>query len=77
MQRALLETSSTSRLEAFSDGVFSIAITLLVLEIRVPTDIEIHSASNRWSALGRQWPNYVGYVLSSFLVLCNGFSERW
>ncbi|MGA7180369.1 MAG: TMEM175 family protein [Thiobacillaceae bacterium] len=43
----------TNRLEAFSDGVFAIAITLLVLEIKLP-----HSGS----ALGRElldlWPSY-------------------
>lgn len=57
----------TNRLEAFSDGVFAIAITLLVLEIRVP-GAEIHSARELWSALGEKWPSYVGYALS-FLVI--------
>ena len=51
---------STSRLEAFSDGVIAIAITLLVLEIHVPTD----QGSDLWHALGRQWPSYVGFVVS-------------
>jgi uncharacterized membrane protein len=31
---------STGRLEAFSDGVFAVAVTLLVLDIRPPTDVE-------------------------------------
>jgi len=57
----------TNRLEAFSDGVFAIAITLLVLEIRVPGS-EIHTTRELWSALGDKWPNYVGYALS-FLVI--------
>src|SRR5436305_79875 len=51
---------STSRLEAFSDGVLAIAITLLVLEIHVPTD----QGADLWHALGRQWPSYVGFVVS-------------
>ena len=53
----------TSRLEAFSDGVFAIAITLLVLEIRVPD----HSA-NLSKALLHAWPSYFAYVVS-FLTI--------
>ena len=54
-----------NRLEAFSDGVFAIAITLLVIEIRPPDLAEGESlASGLWD----QWPSYLGYLLS-FLVL--------
>jgi uncharacterized membrane protein len=60
-------TAPTGRLEAFSDGVFAIAITLLVLGISVPGD-EAHSARDLWSALAAKWPSYVGYALS-FLVV--------
>ncbi len=63
-----MDTSDTNRLEAFSDGVFSIAITLLVLEIKVPGKDELRSVGSLWSALGHRWPNYLGYVLS-FLVI--------
>src|SRR5690349_2045010 len=49
----------TSRLEAFSDGVFAIAITLLVLELHVPTGHEALAA-----ALGHEWPRYLGYLVS-------------
>jgi TMEM175 potassium channel family protein len=54
-----------NRLEAFSDGVFAIAITLLVIEIRPPTPVEGESLAR---ALWEQWPHYLGYFLS-FLVL--------
>ena len=57
--------TDTARLEAFSDGVFAIAITLLVLEIGVP-----HAGSGSQLAhdLGSQWPSYLGYALS-FVVI--------
>jgi uncharacterized membrane protein len=51
--------NDTARLEAFSDGVFAIAITLLVLEVRLP-DVE-GSLSH---LLGELWPSYLAYVLS-------------
>jgi uncharacterized membrane protein len=60
----------TGRLEAFSDGVFAIAITLLVLELKVP-DQQTTSASPAQlaEALLQQWPSYVGLVTSFFTVL--------
>lgn len=53
----------TNRIEAFSDGVFSIAITLLVLEIHPPDDTR-HLAHD----LGRLWPSYIAYVISFLLI---------
>ena len=53
-----------SRLEAFSDGVFSIAITLLVLEIAIPVAAE----KNLLPALVDEWPSYLAYVIS-FLTI--------
>jgi uncharacterized membrane protein len=55
----------TSRIEAFSDGVFAIAITLLVLELRVP---ELHADERLWPALLAEWPQFGAY-LTSFVVL--------
>jgi uncharacterized membrane protein len=46
---------STSRLEAFSDGVFAIAITLLVLEIGVPDGASEDLAHE----LAAQWPSFL------------------
>jgi TMEM175 potassium channel family protein len=53
-----------SRIEAFSDGVFAIAITLLVLEIHVPEDPE----NGLGHALLDQWPAYASYVVSFFVI---------
>jgi uncharacterized membrane protein len=47
-------------MEAFSDGVFAIAITLLVLEIGVPAGSE----DDLLRALGNQWPSYLAYLVS-------------
>jgi uncharacterized membrane protein len=54
-----------NRLEAFSDGVFAIAITLLVIEIRPPT---LTGGESLAEGLWEQWPSYLAYFLS-FLVL--------
>ena len=53
---------SKNRLEAFSDGVFAIVITLLVIEIH-PPDVSAHGSLAR--ALWHQWPSYVGYLASA------------
>lgn len=52
------------RLEAFSDGVFAIAITLLVIEIKVPQPNEVHAAGGLWPALWHLWPSYLAYLIS-------------
>jgi TMEM175 potassium channel family protein len=52
----------TARLEAFSDGVFAIAITLLVLDLAVPATQ--HSAQHLLNAIVDQWPGYLGYIVS-------------
>jgi uncharacterized membrane protein len=58
----------TDRLEAFTDAIIAIAITLLVLDIRVPSREVNESNQALWHALGDIWPNYFGYALS-FIVL--------
>src|SRR3989475_8757474 len=57
-------TSDTARLEAFSDGVFAIAITLLVLEIHVPAPDATQHGRTLLTALRQLWPSYLGYALS-------------
>jgi len=58
----------TSRLEAFSDGVIAIAITLLVLEVHVPDPGDVTSDRALWHALGDLWPSYVGYLISFITI---------
>ena len=53
------QRNDTARLEAFSDGVFAIAITLLVLEVRVPG-----GGGTLAHKLADAWPSYIGYVIS-------------
>ncbi|MEU5256337.1 TMEM175 family protein [Streptomyces longwoodensis] len=60
-------TFSTNRLEAFSDGVFAIAITLLVLDLNVPEPDSLHGRTLAF-ALAHQWPAYFAYLVS-FLVI--------
>jgi uncharacterized membrane protein len=55
---------SASRLEAFSDGVFAIVITLLILDIKVPAGAE----GRLGPALVDQWPRYAAFLLSFFVV---------
>ena len=53
----------TNRLEAFSDGVFAIAITLLVLETKVPLPETVLGAE-----LLQLWPSFLAYIVS-FLAI--------
>ena len=56
---------SSSRVEAFSDGVFAIAITLLILEIRVPNG----EPGKLWAGLLALWPSYIAFLMSFFVIL--------
>ena len=58
---------STGRLEAFSDGVIAVAITLLVLNIQVPTP-PLPAGTTLGHELGANWPVYAAFV-TSFLTI--------
>src|SRR6266446_10883485 len=55
---------SPTRVEAFSDGVFAIAITLLILEIKIP-----HVEHGLWAGLLALWPSYVAFLMSFAVIL--------
>ncbi|WP_345348106.1 TMEM175 family protein [Rhodococcus olei] len=55
-----MNLSETGRVEAFSDGVFAVAVTLLVFDLKVPD----HREGQLLSELARQWPAYAGFFAS-------------
>ena len=59
----------TTRVEAFSDGVFAIAITLLILEIKVPKMDAHMTNSQLFTSLMNLWPSYFAFLLSFTAVL--------
>jgi uncharacterized membrane protein len=60
-----VERNETARIEAFSDGVFAIAITLLIIEVHVPAHRHADTLGHELLAA---WPSYFGY-LTSFLTI--------
>lgn len=62
-------TKGTTRVEAFTDGVFAIAATLLVLDLTTHAFGEISSDADMWAALGGMWELFFNFALS-FVLLC-------
>src|SRR5438093_8037280 len=60
--------SETARLEAFSDGVIAIAITILALDLRVP-QLEEFTSAKFVAAILNEWPSYFAFVLSFTTIL--------
>ena len=63
------EPNPYSRLEAFCDGVFAIALTLLIIDVRIPSKTEINSTADFWHALGHVAPSIFAFVLSFTIIL--------
>lgn len=57
----------TGRIETFSDGVFAIAITLLVLNIHVPNSAELKGSL--LSALAKEWATYLAFFIGFYSIL--------
>ena len=64
---------SKGRLEAFSDGVIAVAITLLALDINVPSP----EAGSLGHELVRQWPQYAAYVVSFATIGIIWVNHHW
>ncbi len=63
------ETKGLDRIFALSDGVFAIAITLLVLNIEVPDVPENRVAEELPGRLLGLWPHYLSYFISFLAIL--------
>ena len=65
----MTEANPNSRLEAFCDGVFAIALTLLIIDIKIPSTVEINSTTEFWLALKHITPSILAFVLSFIIIL--------
>ena len=66
---ALMDEKETGRIEAFSDGVFAIAVTLLVLNIKIPHINELSANTGLFLVLLKQWPSFLAYFISFVTIL--------
>jgi uncharacterized membrane protein len=65
----MAESNPNARLEAFSDGVFAIAITLLVIDIKISSSTEINDTQGFWHALRHTMPSIFAFLLSFVIIL--------
>ena len=63
-----LASVGPDRIKAFSDGVFAIALTLLILQVKVPSPSQIGSETDLRNFLLQQWPAYLSYALSVVII---------
>jgi len=56
------------RLETFCDGVFAIALTLLIIDIKIPADENIHTTNDLWLALKHLMPAVFAFLLSFVII---------
>jgi uncharacterized membrane protein len=72
----MTETNPNARLEAFCDGIFAIAITLLIIDIKVPPISSVHTKAELWSAFAHALPSWLAFLLS-FIVLLVTWVGHW
>ena len=65
----MAETHPNARLEIFCDGVFAIALTLLVIDIKVPASEGISTTRELWLALRHLGPSVFAFLLSFAIIL--------
>ncbi|HEU5359405.1 MAG TPA: TMEM175 family protein [Gemmatimonadales bacterium] len=72
----MTDARPTARLEALSDGVFAIAMTLLILDVRLPSTAGITGTAELWGALGHLAPSVFAFVLSFGIILITWVSHH-
>jgi uncharacterized membrane protein len=65
----MAEQNVNSRLEAFCDGVFAFAITLLIVDIKIPSSANINNTADLWLALRHLAPSMFAFLLSFTVIL--------
>ena len=55
---------SKARLDTLSDGIFGVAMTLLILDVRLPDDFHPKDGAELLQGLTQLWPKFLPYVLS-------------
>lgn len=63
-----VRTFPKSRIDALTDGIFAFAMTLLVLELRLPSDAVIRDSAALIAQLRDLWPQYLAYLISFFVL---------
>jgi uncharacterized membrane protein len=72
-----LTKTSVERLAMFTDGVFAIAITLLILEIKIPKHEDLVHAGGLYKYLIHIWPSYLSYTVSFLVVGVYWVNHHW
>ncbi len=65
----MAEENPNSRLEAFCDGVFAIALTLLIIDVKIPSTASITTTADFWLALRHITPSIFAFLLSFAIIL--------
>src|ERR1035437_1515773 len=64
----MAESNTNSRLEAFCDGVFAIALTLLIIDIKIPSRENIYTTNDLWLSFKHLFPSIFAFLLSFVIV---------
>jgi uncharacterized membrane protein len=70
------EHNPNARLETFCDGVFAIAMTLLIVDIKIPSTVEITNTHQFWVALNHVMPSIVAFLLSFTIIFITGVNHH-